>query len=85
MISPVIPESRRFNPFALKPGQDAYGAVSKTMARYQVAWPFTPIDQGEEQDFVERWMERFADAAQGKLYPPRHMPELNVKGSWRHC
>jgi serine/threonine-protein kinase len=71
------------DPFALNPGEEAYGALSPAMTEYQVAWPFMPIDQGKENEFIERWVAWFADAAEGKLCYPRHMPEQNPTGSWR--
>ena len=83
MFSPLIPKRGRINPFALGPGREAYIALSPAIAEYQSAWPFTPIDQGDEGDFLERWIGWFADAAQGLLHPPRRMPERNPNGTWR--
>ena len=83
MVNPFIPSRGRLDPFALDPGDEAYGALSPVMAEYQVAWPFTPIDQGNENEFVERWIAWFADAAQGRLRHPSHMPERDPGGSWR--
>ena len=70
-------------PFALPPGQDAYEALSRAFTGSQVAWPFTPFDQGAEDDFLERWMGWFADAAEGLLHRPQQMPERDPGGSWR--
>ena len=83
MFHPFIPKRGRLDPFTLTPGQDAYVAISPVMAEYQVAWPFTPIDQGDEGDFIEQWIARFADAAKGSLRYPSQMPERNPHGSWR--
>ena len=83
MISPLIPKRGRIDPFALGPGQQAYIALSPAIAEHQVAWPFTPIDQGDEDDFLERWIGWFADAAEGLLRHPRSMPERNPNGTWR--
>ena len=83
MISPFIPQRGRLDPFALGPGGDAFLALSPIMAEYQVAWPFTPIDQGDERDFIERWIGWFAEAAQGLLSHPSSMPERDPKGTWR--
>ena len=83
MINPFIPRRGRLDPFALNPGEEAYGALSPVMTEYQVAWPFMPIDQGKENEFIERWVAWFADAAEGKLCHPSHMPEQNPTGSWR--
>ena len=51
MISPLIPRRGRLDPFALSPERDAYDALAPGMAKYQVAWPFTQIDQGDEEAF----------------------------------
>ena len=83
MISPLIPKRGRIDPFALGPGRKAYVALSSTLAEYQVAWPFAPIDQGDEGDFLERWIGWFAEAAQGLFRHPSRMPERNPNGSWR--
>jgi eukaryotic-like serine/threonine-protein kinase len=83
MITPLIPKRGRMDPFALNPEQDAFGALSPVMTEYKVAWPFTPIDQGEEAEFVERWMGWLAAAAEGQLRHPTSMPERDPRGSWR--
>jgi hypothetical protein len=82
MISPFIPERRRQNPFALPPGEQAGRALGPAIAEFQIAWPFTPIEPGNDVDFLERWMTWFAHAAQGQLSHPRSMPERPL-GSWR--
>jgi len=83
MINPFITRHGRLDPFALDPGEAAYGALSPAMTEYQVAWPFTPIDQGNETEFIERWIAWFADAGGGNLRHPTHMPERDPKDSWR--
>ena len=83
MFNPFSPKRGRFNPFALAPRWEAYEALSPTIAEYQPAWPFTRIDQGDEGDFLERWIDWFADGAQGLLSRPRNMPERKAKGTWR--
>ena len=83
MFNPFIPKRGRLDPFTLDPGRDAYVALSPVMAEYQVAWPFTSIDQGDEGDFIEQWIGRFADAAEGSLRHPSQMPERHPYGSWR--
>ena len=70
-------------PCALTPGEEAYGALSPVVTLYRVAWPFTPIDQGDEEEFIERWMGWFADAAEQRLDHPERMPERDPTGSWR--
>ena len=71
-------------PFAMPPdSQDVWLALSSTMHTHQAAWPFMAIDQGDEEAFIERWMDWFAEAAQGQLRYPKQLPELNPGGSWR--
>ena len=53
------------------------------MADYQVAWPFTALVIGELEEFVDRWVGWFADAVEGRLAQPSHMPERPVDGTWR--
>ena len=70
-------------PFALAPGIPAGQAISPGVAEYQLAWPFLPIELGNEKDFLERWVGWFAQASQGQLGRPSGMPERNPGGSWR--
>ena len=71
-------------PFDLPPtSADASLALFPTTHTHQVAWPFTPFDQGEDESFIERWMGWFGDAAQGQMRRPRQLPESNPSGSWR--
>ena len=83
MISPLIPKRGRQDPFALPPGEEAGKALSPGLAEVQVAWPFTPVEPGNEVEFLERWMAWFAQAAQGQLGNPSSMPERRPEGSWR--
>ena len=71
-------------PFAMPPdAQNTALALSGTIHTYSAARPFTPIDQGNEEEFIERWMGWFAQAAQGSLAYPSRMPEVDPQGSWR--
>ena len=63
-------------PFSLPPGNDSFLALSPTIHTLQRAWPHMPIDQGEESNFVERWIDYFGQAASGELRRPSVMPEL---------
>ena len=72
-----------FEPFSLAPTErDAVQALTIFHFR-QVALPFTPIDQGEEGSFVERWLTWFGAAAKDELRRPSSMPESSPQGSWR--
>ena len=71
-------------PFQLKPSdRDAHLALRIGTHPVQVAWPFTPIDQDDEQSFLSRWMEWFAAGAQCQLGRPNPLPEVSATGSWR--
>ena len=83
MIMPGMPRRSHLDPFAMDPGPDAYEALAPVLGAYQVAWPFMPIDQGDEDDFIERWLGWFAEAAQGQLRRPSRMPERDAHGTWR--
>jgi serine/threonine protein kinase len=81
------PLSRRLSaqdPFALHPNGDSSAALRSGMSmNAQVAWPFTPINAGELDEFIGRWAGWLADASQGQLRRPAQMPERTVSGSWR--
>ena len=82
MISPFVPQTSRLKPFSMDPCEDAFLALS-VVHTIQVAWPFIPFDQGEEGEFIERWIGWFADAAEGQLQSPTTMPERYPRDSWR--
>ena len=82
-FNPLTPRRSAYEPFGLTPGKDAFGALSPAMDVVQVAWAFTPIDQGDTGEFVERWIEWFGLAAQGQLTSSSHMLGRNPVGSWR--
>jgi serine/threonine protein kinase len=49
-------------------------ALSNTMHTYQAAFGPTPIDDENEDGFVERWMTVFGAAAEGRLKYPSRLP-----------
>jgi len=76
MVYPLIPHTSSVNPFAFSPtDEEAAEAFSPTTAEYQVAWEPLPFDQGDEEQFIERWLGWFAGAAGGALHMPSQMPE----------
>jgi len=76
MIQPLVRESSTINPFALAPtDEDAGGAFSNTMTVRQIAWEPLPFDQGDGEQFIERWLGWFAAAVAGTLTHPRVLPE----------
>ncbi len=83
MVRPSIPQRYTLDPFALPPTDEhAAAAFTPVMDVRQVAWQPVPFDQGEEEQFIERWLEWFAAAADGSLSHPSTMPE-NSGGRYR--
>jgi len=84
MIMPLIALISTVNPFALAPiDEKAAAAFSQTTSDRQIAWEPLPFDQGDEEQFIERWLGWFATATLGKLRIPSVMPE-NSGGHHRH-
>jgi serine/threonine-protein kinase len=81
MLNPFIGRQTRVVPYGLEPGPQADEALGPGIGTHQVAFGPKAIDQGNEQWFVDRWMEMFAEAALGRLNHPSHLPE-RVE-SWR--
>jgi serine/threonine-protein kinase len=76
MISPLIAQRSTLEPFALAPTDKYAGrALAPVTDIRQLAWQPVPFDQGDEEQFIERWLEWFAAAAAGSLAHPSHMPE----------
>ncbi len=76
MISPLVAQRSTLEPFALSPTDEYAGrALAPVTDVRQVAWQPLPFDQGEEEQFIERWLGWFAAAADGSLSLPSHMPE----------
>ncbi|MFD7731285.1 serine/threonine-protein kinase [Kitasatospora phosalacinea] len=71
------------DPFSLSPGADARGALGRSTGVCQVAWPFTEVDITDLDDFIDRWTQWLANAADGKLNHPSAMPERPTQGTWR--
>ncbi len=63
----------------LPPGKDAGKVLVPMGTAYSLARPFGPTDQGDEQQFVDRWAEWLAYAADG--HPPHEYFKPNDIGS----
>jgi len=83
MFGAFVPRRGRQNPFALHPGVESAKALSRGIAEFQVAWPFTTITAGDLDEFIDRWASWFADASEGRLQQPSTIPERPINGSWR--
>lgn len=76
MVRPMIAQRSTLDPFALPPtDEDAAHAFTPVMSVRQVAWQPLPFDQGDEEQFIGRWLTWFAAAADGSLSHPTRMPE----------
>lgn len=64
----------RFTPFALDDLKDADIAVAQTIGWCYVAEGPKPIDGEDERSFIQRWCERLAKAAEGRLGCPNRLP-----------
>jgi eukaryotic-like serine/threonine-protein kinase len=69
MIKGFVPFISTVNPFALSPTD------KEKASRCQIAWEPLPFDQGDEEQFIERWLGWFAGAVGGALHMPSQMPE----------
>ncbi|TSD65720.1 serine/threonine protein kinase [Aeromicrobium piscarium] len=72
-------------PFAMNDlGENAlHHALGSVMGTRQIAWGMTRIDAGDCDDFLQRWFDWFASAAEGTLQRPNRMPEKDVPRNWR--
>jgi hypothetical protein len=83
MVFPTVGERFTLDPFALSPTDEYAGrALTPVMDVRQIAWQPIPFDQGDEEQFIERWLGWFAAAADGSLSHPPTMPE-NSGGRYR--
>jgi len=83
MFSGLSRRGSTVEPFSLDPGAEAAKAVWSGMAEYQLAWPFTKLEPGNLDEFIERWVGWFGAAASGRLTHPSTMPERTTQNSWR--
>ena len=64
-------------PFGVNNKDDYHNAdlaASVVVGPWQLAFGPVPVDGDQEKSFHDRWMERFAQAAVGKLRPPQQLP-----------
>lgn len=69
-------------PYACDPnsGERAFQGV---IGDAQIAWPLTAIDRDDPEEFVDRWVEWLARAAEGTLSRPSRLPEKSTPRNWR--
>ena len=84
MFSPWSGKRGLKSPFYMDPYKESSEAFGMVMGKdFEIAWPFTPLIVNELDEFIDRWVGWFGDAAQGKLYRPQEMPEHTTNGTWR--
>lgn len=87
MDTPMVTRTRARaqEPFALNDlgDRDLHHALGRVMGSKQVAWDVTQIDPSDCTDFVQRWLDWFASAAEGDLHRPNRMPEQSISRRWR--
>jgi serine/threonine-protein kinase len=75
----------RLEPYSRSPHErDTHLALQRVTHSEQVARQFRPLVGAELEAFVENWLERFAQAAEGALPRPLVMPEGSPAGTWRN-
>lgn len=57
-------------------------AFNDVQGRLQVVWPPTPLDFGDWDEFIQRWLTWFAEASMGRLKRPAQLPERLTR-TWR--
>ena len=83
MVTPGMTYGFTIDPFPLSPTDEmAAAALCPVFEVRQVAWAPLPFDQGDEDQFLERWIAWFAAAVDGSLSHPSRMPE-NSGGKYR--
>lgn len=74
---PFRPETR------ISTDPEAIAAFHTGMSRDALARQPIAIDQGDHEEFVDRWLQWFASASQQGLWPPSTLPEMQVQPNWR--
>jgi len=82
-VSALIPKRLKQVPAAMEPNENSGKAFSSGMTERSLARPVVPIDQGEEDAFIDRWLVWFGEAVAGQLRQPRALPEGEPQGSYR--
>lgn len=68
-------------PAAFEPDEKAGKAFANAITEYSLARPVVPIDQGEEEAFINRWLEWFGQAAAGQLRRQTRCPKAATIGA----
>jgi len=83
MYMPLVQRRSAQDPFYLDPGPKAAEAFKPVLGSYQLAWPLTALTMEKVDRFIEQWSLWFAQAFEGRLRHPSHMPERKIEETWR--
>lgn len=73
MAYPLSKKRPKFEPFELKNISDADEALASGMSSYQFAHKPEPIDDENEDVFIDRWLKIFTQAYRGRLRWPSNL------------
>jgi len=74
MAHPLNRKRLKFEPFYLKNISDADEAAVLGWGKYEIAHTPEPIDDEDENVFIDRWLKRFIQAYNGRLQLISHLP-----------
>lgn len=74
MTHPLVRSSPRYQPFAVLELEEADAASGPGMDRLQLAARPKPIDAEGLEEFCDRWAAKLAEAFNGQLQHPSHLP-----------
>jgi eukaryotic-like serine/threonine-protein kinase len=83
MTMALMSQRRIAEPFALDPGPEAVRAVGPGVADLQLARPFTRLEVGSLDGFIDLWASRLAQAANGTFQYASSLPEGSIVGNHR--
>lgn len=78
MLNPLVSQRAVQDPFSLTKGEDSAQALLPITAKFQLAWPVERVSPDNMDEFIERWVEWFAKAANGDLSRSSRMPERDI-------
>lgn len=82
MGNPLMWSKQSEEPFSCSPPQ-AERAFSPAIDVIQLAWPPEEIDRDDPSEFIIRWIDWFAQAANGEFHRPSTLPERQTTQTWR--
>ncbi|MBN2411247.1 serine/threonine protein kinase [candidate division KSB1 bacterium] len=74
MANPFLKNHPKYEPFEINNFSDADEAAAPGIGRYQIAHNPEPIDDENEEKFIENWLKRFVQAFKSQLQRPSRLP-----------